>query len=190
MLISKLVTVQFHKLLHFPNHHKHLFPWKILPTVLLHLMVLIWAKCFISLNLPFTMLVHVMVQKIHYFTRTIPILFFHLLLGGSAPTMLHVWHLAIIDELHQSHSSIHDHGITSSAGVSAPHVHVPVSHAPVSDAPSPFASAHCALALYVPVQCAASPSHWNVCNLLFTRPNTQQHFKQMAPDTSAHISQH
>jgi hypothetical protein len=27
-------------------------------------------------------------------------------------------------------------------------------------------------------------------NLLFTRPNTQQHFKQMAPDTSAHIPQH
>jgi len=127
---------------------------------------------------------------LHYFTRTIQILFFHLLLGGSAPTMLHVSHLAITDELYKSHSSNHDHGITSSAGVSVPHVHVPVSHAPVSDAPSPCASAHCALVLYVPVQCAAFPSHWNVCNLLFTRPNTQQHFKRMALDTSAHIPWH
>ena len=190
MLISTLVTAQFHKSPHFPNHHKHFFSWKIPPTILLHLMVLIWVNCFISLNLPFTILVHVMVQKIHYFTRTIAILLFYLLLGGSAPTMLHVWHLAIIDELYQSHISNHDHGITSSAGVSAPHVHVPVSHAPVSDALSLCASAHCALALYVPVQCAAFPSHWNVCKLLFTRPNTQQHFKQMALHTSAHIPQH
>lgn len=104
--------------------------------------------------------------------------------------MVHVWHLAIIDELYKSQSSNHDHSITSSAGVSAPHVHVPVSHAPVSDALSPCASAHCALALYVPVQCAAFPSHWNVCNLLFTRPNTRQHFKWMALDTGAHIPWH
>ena len=187
MLISKLVTAQFQKQPHFPNHHRHFFSWNISPTILLRVMVLIWVKCFIFLNVPFTILVHVLVQKIHYFARTIPILLFYLLLGSSAPTMLHVWHLAITDELDKSQSSNHHHGITSSAGVSAPHVHVPVSHAPVSDAPSLCASAHCALALYVPVQCAAFPSHWNVYDLLFTRPNTQQHIKQMALDTSAHF---
>ena len=59
MLISKLVTAKFHKLPHFPDHHKHFFSWKIPPTILLHLMVLIWVKCFIPLNLPFTILVYV-----------------------------------------------------------------------------------------------------------------------------------
>ena len=73
--------------------------------------------------------------------------------------MLQAWPRAIIEELYKSHSSKHNHSITSSAGVSAPHAHVPVSHAPVSDALSPCASAHCALALYVPAQCAAFPSH-------------------------------